>query len=100
MRNCIGKLKANRNEDFFTQCSLKTDCSYSNAYHLVLHKHGELLYNSVISSISRHLELVAVDVAHTPEDMLLNVLSEKWSIHKVTMMMIRDILMYMVKKVV
>ena len=45
--------------------------------------------------MTEHLAEVAQKVAQTPDDQLLAELSERWTEHKVTMVMIRDILMYM-----
>jgi cullin 3 len=69
----------------------------SNSYNLVLHKHGDLLYDGVIGVITEHLEETAVEVAGAPDDQLLIVLNQKWSDHQVIMTMVRDILMYMVR---
>lgn len=66
------------------------------AYNLVLHHHGDLLYNGVCETVRAHLEKVAAAVAASPDHNLLADLSGKWNLHKVTMGMIRDILMYMV----
>ena len=68
---------------------------HRNAYNLVLHKHGELLYNGVRKSVQTHLAAVAARVALCPDEQLLQELSARWGDHQVTMVMIRDILMYM-----
>jgi cullin 3 len=68
---------------------------YRNAYNLVLHKHGQLLYEGVSHKISTHLSSVAEDVSSKPDASLLEAVSECWSDHTMTMVMIRDILMYM-----
>ena len=68
-----------------------------NAYNLVLHKHGDLLYAGVTESVSEHLQLNATRVASEPDDQLLAQLTKQWEDHKITMVMIRDILMYMVR---
>lgn len=68
---------------------------YRFAYNLVLHQHGELLYNGVHAEVKGHLKKVASVVDSQPNETLLEVLSAKWNLHKVTMVMIRDILMYM-----
>jgi cullin 3 len=62
---------------------------------LVLHKHGELLFQGVKDAVTDHLDDVAKKVSQTPDDQLLAEISERWTEHKVTMVMIRDILMYM-----
>lgn len=68
---------------------------YRNAYNLVLHKHGDLLYTGVCRSVQEHLGRVAVEVANAPNETLLAVVAKCWSDHQLTMMMVRDILMYM-----
>ncbi|KAG5188131.1 Cullin [Tribonema minus] len=68
---------------------------YRNAYNLVLHKHGELLYANVRESLRAHLTRVARAAACVPDEQLLGELSARWADHQVTMVMIRDILMYM-----
>ena len=74
---------------------LSYEVLYRNAYNLVLHKHGELLYNGVKKSIQTHLAAVAGRTAVSPDDTLLQELSLRWGDHQVTMVMIRDIMMYM-----
>jgi len=68
---------------------------YRNAYNLVLHKHGSLLYEGVTEKISLHLSNIAESTAASPEASLLEHTSEAWSNHRMTMVMVRDILMYM-----
>jgi cullin 3 len=63
---------------------------------LVLHKHGDMLYNGVRDTVTEHLKAIGELVAHTSDELLLTELAEKWFYHKMTMGMIRDILMYMV----
>lgn len=68
---------------------------YRNAYKLVLHKHGDLLYDGVADIIAGHLRETAENVANTPNDRLLQVIADAWEEHKITLGMIKDILMYM-----
>ena len=68
---------------------------YRNAYNLVLHKHGQLLYSSVSSKISQHLKQMLLQISNAPNTKLLSVVSETWREHRICMIMIRDILMYM-----
>jgi len=69
------------------------------AYNLVLHHHGDMLYQGVKGEVRLHLSTVADLVGTNPDETLLRALDEKWRSHKVTMVMIRDILMYMVRDV-
>jgi len=68
---------------------------YRNAYNLVLHKHAELLYQGVQSSVQTYLTSVSTAVATTPDERLLEEIADRWGDHQVTMNMVRDILMYM-----
>lgn len=75
--------------------SLSFEELYRNAYNLVLHKYGELLYNGVQGVVADHLKTVAQSCVDCPDDRLLEELKKQWDDHKTTMVMIRDILMYM-----
>mmetsp|Transcript_9553 Transcript_9553/g.32570 ORF Transcript_9553/g.32570 Transcript_9553/m.32570 type:complete len:734 (+) Transcript_9553:62-2263(+) len=68
---------------------------YRNAYNLVLHKHGDLLYDGVAQTISEHLEQEAVLVSSKPNEALLAEVRRAWDEHKTSMGMVKDILMYM-----
>lgn len=75
--------------------SLSFEELYRNAYNLVLHKYGELLYNGVQGVVADHLKSVAQSCVDCADDRLLEELKKQWDDHKTTMVMIRDILMYM-----
>ncbi|KAH3761929.1 cullin C [Pelomyxa schiedti] len=68
---------------------------YRNAYNMVLHKYGDKLYKGLQEVVEEHLRNVAEVVASTPDDVFLITLNKVWSDHKVSQLMIRDILMYM-----
>ena len=94
---------------------------YRNAYNLVLHKHGTLLYNGVQERLCMHLRDSGNDllvVARESESSLsttsgvglrgsssagssndqyklLIEISKVWKEHRITMVMVRDIFMYM-----
>ncbi|KAL3662375.1 hypothetical protein V7S43_012702 [Phytophthora oleae] len=68
---------------------------YRNSYNLVLHKHGDLLYNGVVAVIAEHLQGVASQVTAVSDDMLLVAVNDQWVDHQIVMTMVRDILMYM-----
>jgi len=68
---------------------------YRNAYNLVLHKHGALLYEGVTDKLNAHLLETVKTLAATAEAQLLEHMSQTWNEHQITMVMIRDILMYM-----
>eukprot|EP00008_Paramoeba_atlantica_P011504 CAMPEP_0201479186 /NCGR_PEP_ID=MMETSP0151_2-20130828/3901_1 /ASSEMBLY_ACC=CAM_ASM_000257 /TAXON_ID=200890 /ORGANISM="Paramoeba atlantica, Strain 621/1 / CCAP 1560/9" /LENGTH=735 /DNA_ID=CAMNT_0047860551 /DNA_START=30 /DNA_END=2237 /DNA_ORIENTATION=- len=69
---------------------------YRNAYNMVLHKYGDLLYSGLEEVVDEHLKEVCktIAVAKTDEE-FLEKLDEAWRNHKISMLMIRDILMYM-----
>jgi cullin 3 len=68
---------------------------YRNAYNLVLHKHGKLLYDGVKGSVTAHLVAISGEISTCSDEQLLETLNERWADHLVTMVMVRDILMYM-----
>jgi cullin 3 len=68
---------------------------YRYAYNLVLHKHGAVLYEGVTAKLTQHLQVTVNQLAATHEHGLLEAVATAWKEHTVTMVMIRDILMYM-----
>eukprot|EP01105_Mastigella_eilhardi_P010313 TRINITY_DN2407_c0_g2_i1.p1 TRINITY_DN2407_c0_g2~~TRINITY_DN2407_c0_g2_i1.p1 ORF type:complete len:748 (+),score=248.08 TRINITY_DN2407_c0_g2_i1:140-2383(+) len=68
---------------------------YRNAYNMVLHKYGERLYKGLTEVVEEHLRAVGEQVATAVDDTFLQALNKAWADHKVSMLMIRDILMYM-----
>jgi len=68
---------------------------YRNAYKLVLHKHGTVLYDGVTNKITSHLLTLTKHLASTPDATLLEATVKCWFEHRINMIMIRDILMYM-----
>jgi len=69
---------------------------YRNAYTMVLHKHGERLYSGLKEVVTNHLEMkVRHDVLQALNNNFLQTLNAAWNDHQTSMVMIRDILMYM-----
>ena len=69
---------------------------YRNAYTMVLHKHGERLYNGLKEVVTIHLEgEIRNDVLQALNNNFLQKLNSAWDDHQTNMVMIRDILMYM-----
>lgn len=68
---------------------------YRNAYNMVLHKYGDKLYQGLQEAVYEHLKGVAIEVANAPDHNFLYILNEAWCEHDRSMLMIRDILMYM-----
>lgn len=62
----------------------------------MLHKHGDKLYNGLADTVRAHLRKMASDVESANDASFLELLNKKWADHKLSMIMIRDILMYMV----
>lgn len=56
---------------------------YRNAYNLVLHKHGTLLYEGVSEKISSHLLETVARLAEVPDSSLLEEVASTWSEHQV-----------------
>lgn len=69
---------------------------YRNAYTLVLHRKGDMLYEGIKAVIQEHLEdKIRDDVLNSLNNQFLQVLNQVWQDHVTIMVMIRDILMYM-----
>lgn len=68
---------------------------YRNAYNLVLHKHGDMLYSGLEDCLTELLNQVVAQVAEHTESSFLERVKQEWEWHKVSMVHIRDILMYM-----
>jgi cullin 3 len=56
---------------------------YRNAYNLVLHKHGTLLYEGVSEKLSSHLLATVERLAEIPDSSLLEEISNTWNEHQV-----------------
>ena len=57
---------------------------YRNAYNLVLHKHGTLLYDGVSEKLSSHLLETVSRLAEVQETKLLDEMASTWSEHQVS----------------
>eukprot|EP01104_Vermistella_antarctica_P018565 TRINITY_DN6925_c0_g1_i1.p1 TRINITY_DN6925_c0_g1~~TRINITY_DN6925_c0_g1_i1.p1 ORF type:complete len:734 (-),score=196.01 TRINITY_DN6925_c0_g1_i1:99-2300(-) len=68
---------------------------YRNAYNMVLHKYGDMLYRGLRSEVHDHLCNVAHHVASSNDQSFLIELKSAWEEHKTSMTVIRDILLYM-----
>lgn len=68
---------------------------YRNAYNMVLHKYGDRLYSGLRDVVNSHLREVADSVVGVHDDQFLEAINTAWNEHKISMLMIRDILMYM-----
>eukprot|EP01059_Diplonema_ambulator_P031149 TRINITY_DN564_c0_g1_i12.p1 TRINITY_DN564_c0_g1~~TRINITY_DN564_c0_g1_i12.p1 ORF type:complete len:740 (+),score=200.99 TRINITY_DN564_c0_g1_i12:88-2307(+) len=70
---------------------------YTTGYHLVLHRHGEMLYAGVEGTLKKHVGEMARRVKEVSDDGFLMAVVEKWQSHSTAVGMVRDILMYMDK---
>jgi cullin 3 len=68
---------------------------YRNSYNMVLHKHGDKLYDGLKQTVHDRLVEVCNKVLSVSDENLLQALNEQWEDHTQSMLMIRDILMYM-----
>lgn len=75
--------------------SLSFEELYRNAYHLVLYKHGDLLYNGLQETIIKKTIEKSEKLLLFQDDNILDVISKMYDEHKTIMGMIKDILMYM-----
>ncbi|EDV99260.1 GH13125 [Drosophila grimshawi] len=90
LKNAIQEIQKKNNS------GLSFEQLYRNAYNMVLHKHGNRLYNGLSNVVSEHLEQkVRQDVLESLNSTFLSKLNQAWTDHQTSMVMIRDILMYM-----
>ncbi|KAK9732144.1 Cullin family [Popillia japonica] len=90
LKNAIQEIQKKNNS------GLSFEELYRNAYTMVLHKHGERLYTGLKEVVTQHLEgKVREDVLKSLKNNFLLVLNQSWTDHQTSMVMIRDILMYM-----
>ncbi|XP_072376964.1 cullin-3 isoform X1 [Diabrotica undecimpunctata] len=90
LKNAIQEIQKKNNS------GLSFEELYRNAYTMVLHKHGERLYTGLKEVVTQHLEVkVREDVLRSLHNNFLMTLNQAWNDHQTSMVMIRDILMYM-----
>lgn len=90
LKNAIQEIQKKNNS------GLSFEELYRNAYTMVLHKHGERLYTGLREVVTEHLVVkVRVDVLASLRNNFLQTLNQAWNDHQTSMVMIRDILMYM-----
>jgi cullin 3 len=74
---------------------------YRTAYTLVLHKHGEMLYDNVKKTTAEILQKTAEKLSQeVPDEQLLVSMTDLWELQKQVMQKIRDILLYLDKNYV
>ncbi|XP_055546687.1 cullin-3 [Wyeomyia smithii] len=90
LKNAIQEIQKKNNS------GLSFEELYRNAYTMVLHKHGERLYTGLKDVVTLHLETkVREEVLRSFNCNFLQTLNQSWNDHQTSMVMIRDILMYM-----
>ncbi|XP_054282232.1 cullin-3-like [Macrosteles quadrilineatus] len=90
LKNAIQEIQKKNNS------GLSFEELYRNAYTMVLHKYGERLYTGLKEVVTQHLEMkVREDVLISLNNNFLQTLNHAWNDHQTSMVMIRDILMYM-----
>ena len=75
--------------------SLSYEELYRYAYNMVLHKLGDMLYNGLAETLRAHLAGVASAAAAAPAAGLLAELGAQWHWFSLSLVSVRDILMYM-----
>jgi len=73
---------------------------YRTAYNLVLHKHGEMLYDNVRKTTVEMLQPITQKLTSIPDEDLVREINEIWELEKYVIIMIKDILLYMDKNFV
>jgi cullin 3 len=63
---------------------------YRNAYNLVLHKYGTLLYEGVTDKLGEHLTATAKRLEKMPDSSLLEEISTTWAEHQVSLIVTPD----------
>ncbi|XP_068169694.1 cullin-3-like, partial [Antennarius striatus] len=69
---------------------------YKNVYLMVISKHGDKLYAGVKETVIEHLtSKVREDILNSLNNSFLQAMNQAWTDHQTTMVMIRDVVMYM-----
>ena len=73
---------------------------YRTAYNLVLHKHGEMLYENVKKTTVEMLTPITARLVDLPDESVDEEIVKVWEMEKYVIIMIKDILLYMDKNFV
>uniref|UniRef100_A0A7S0ECD9 Cullin family profile domain-containing protein n=1 Tax=Hanusia phi TaxID=3032 RepID=A0A7S0ECD9_9CRYP len=68
---------------------------YRTGYNMVLHKHGDMLYNNVDATLKKRSIELCERVEKNPDETFLSSLKKIWTEYKRSLQMVQDILMYM-----
>lgn len=68
---------------------------YRFSYNMVLHRHGDYLYNGLTSLLTNHLQGVAEEVRRQDPPCFLPELRKQWGWFSLSLAHVRDVLMYM-----
>eukprot|EP01031_Cornospumella_fuschlensis_P028471 gene28471-34368_t len=77
--------------------NLSFEESYRYGYNLVMQKHGDLLYEGLKITLTKHLQVTFQIIAAAHSEQLLETLAAEWSRHTTAFDLIKDILMYVDK---
>ncbi|RYG70266.1 hypothetical protein EON64_00630 [archaeon] len=77
--------------------NLSFEESYRYGYSLVMQKHGDLLYEGLKATLSKHLQVTFEIISAAHSEQLLETVAAEWSRHTTAFDLIKDILMYVDK---
>lgn len=73
----------------------KFEVLHRSAYKLVVHRHGDFLYNETCASIMKHLRIFSGEIIGAPQEALLALVSERYTDHCMCTTRIKEILLYL-----
>ena len=73
----------------------KFEVLHRSAYKLVVHRHGDLLYNETCATIMKHLRIFLGEMMEVPQESLLGLITERYSDHCMCTTRIKEILLYL-----
>lgn len=89
LRDAISEIN-NRNTS-----NLSFEQLYRFSYNMVLHKHGDFLYNGLIDLLTEHLQGVATLIKSADPPAFLPEIKRQWGWFSLSLAHVRDVLMYM-----
>ena len=79
---------------------LSFEVLYRTAYELCLNRYGELLYSGVHDELALRCRSIASELADVADESLLPSLLASYADYRISLAMVRDVLMYMDRNVV
>lgn len=89
LRDAISEIN-NRNTS-----NLSFEQLYRFSYNMVLHRHGDVLYDGLVNLLTTHLAGVATEIREQNPPMLLAETQRQWKWFSLSLAHVRDIMMYM-----